>query len=124
MSKKKFKGSAIYLKEMVDSCRKIKKYYQETTFKEFDKMEVFYDAICMQFLQLGEKVAKLEKADDNIIKKFPDAIDWAGLYGLSNKIDHGYLDVSPEKIWEFIKGISEVEKNLLIILKKRFGIDY
>ncbi len=124
MSKKKFKGSAIYLKEMIDACRKIKKYHKETTFKEFKKMEIVYDAICMQFLQLGEKVAKLEKANDNIIKKFPDSVDWPGLYGLSNKIDHGYIDISPEKIWEFIEKIPTVEENLLKILNKKFGIDY
>lgn len=67
MSKKKFKGSAIYLKEMIDACRKIKKYRKQATFEEFKKMEVVYDAVCMQFLQLGEKVAKIEKSDENIL---------------------------------------------------------
>lgn len=122
---KKYRSSDLYLKEMIGACIKIQEYVANTTEEEFLKQRESFDAICMQFAHLGEQVDKLKESDDRVIQHYPDDVDWAGLNGLRNRIDHNYTGVDADMIWSFAMNEMEgIEGELRRILKKRFGQSY
>ncbi|MBX2986998.1 MAG: DUF86 domain-containing protein [Bdellovibrionaceae bacterium] len=123
MSKsKEYKDSSVYLREMQRACQKINEYVQRTTEKEFLQCLESYDAICMQFSQLGEQVSLLEKHTDKIISHFPDEVDWPAIKALRNRIDHAYATIDAVMIWNFAKeDLAEIEHAVARILKKRYG---
>ncbi len=123
MSTKTYKGSAYYLRMMQDACVKIREYTANTTETEFLAERESYDAICLQFSQLGEQVKQLENSSERVIQHFPDDVPWAALKALRNRIDHDYTSVDAPMIWKFaVEEVEGVEQSLKRILKKRFGI--
>lgn len=123
MSSKANKSAIIYLQRMVLACETIRTYVANTSEKEFLKLNESYDAICMQFIQLGEQVSHLEESTENIIQHFPDEIAWSALKAIRNRIGHNYTAVDAKMIWMFASDkILETEQNLNRILKKRFGV--
>ena len=54
-----------------------------------------FNAICLEFIQIGEKVNLLPEA----FYEFYPEIPWHELYGLRNRIVHGYEKVKKEIIW-------------------------
>ncbi len=110
---------------MIGACVKIQEYILNTTEEEFLKKRESFDAICMQFSHLGEQVSRLESSSDRIIQHYPDEVNWHGLNGLRNRIDHAYFDVDAEMIWSFANDeVKDLEGELRRILKKRFGQSY
>lgn len=121
---KSYKSSEICLHEMFKACRKIKEYVAATTREEFINQRESYDAICMQFSHMGEQVSLLEKHTDKIIPHFPDEVDWSGVKGLRNRIDHAYASIDVDLIWKFAnEDVQGIEDGVRRILKKRFGVD-
>ena len=57
----------MYLERMLEHIEKIYKYKDDVCLDIFMKQEKDYDAICMQLSQIGENVAKIERASDRII---------------------------------------------------------
>lgn len=118
----KYRSSSIYIKEMIQACIKIQEYVDNTNEEEFLKKRESFDAVCMQCSHLGEQVGNLEKSDDRIIQHYPDEVNWNGLRGLRNKIDHAYAKIDAKIIWNFVSAeIEDIESELKRILKKRFG---
>ena len=119
---KRYKSSELYIQRMLDTCKKIQEYIKNTSQKEFMTQKESYDAICMQFSHLGEQIKHLQESPERVIQHFPDDIDWPGLKGLRNQIDHNYISIDPQKIWKFAnEEIQGLEVALKKILKKRFG---
>lgn len=116
------KSSELYLQRMIEACEKIQEYIKRTNKDDFMMQTEFYDAVCMQFSHLGEQVNSLQESRERIIQHFPDDIDWPGLKGLRNQIDHNYIAIDPEQIWNFAnQEVADLEISLKRILKKRFG---
>ena len=57
-----------------------------------------FNAICLEFIQIGEKVNLLP---EEFYESYPD-VPWHELYGLRNRIVHGYEIVRKEIIWATI----------------------
>lgn len=123
MSTSAYKAGSHYLRQMVVACETIQSYVKNTSEQEFLKQTDPYDAICMQFSQLGEQVAQLEKSPDRIIQHFPDEVPWVALKAIRNRIGHNYASVDAKMIWKFAtENTATIESNLKRILKKRFGV--
>ena len=122
MSAKKFKSSQIYLERMLDHIEKIRSYVISSSWEEFKKGDLYFDAICMQLSQLGENAIKLEKGSERITETFPDTVNWKSLKGLRNRIDHDYPWLENDKIWDVAtQHLDELESGIKEILKKRYG---
>jgi uncharacterized protein with HEPN domain len=123
MSPKSHKGSSLYIQKMIEACEKIREYAGNTNESNFASQKESYDAICMQFSQLGEQVNHLEKSSDRIIQHFPDEVPWSALKAIRNRIGHNYTSVDAGIIWKFAtENIEPIEQSLKRILKKRYGV--
>lgn len=104
---------------MKDAAEKILRYS-----KDFNNADDFYgdaksfDATLMNFLVIGETVAKLSAT----VASSNPQVEWSKIKGLRNIVAHDYFGVDAEEIWEIIqKHIPQFITDLEEILTKKSG---
>jgi uncharacterized protein with HEPN domain len=88
------------LEAILDSTKKIVKY--TVKFKNADEFydhEVSFDAVLMNFVIIGESVAKLSKELRLRAKHIP----WTKIKRFRNIIAHNYFGVDAEEVWQIIQ---------------------
>lgn len=74
-----------------------------------------YNAICLEFIQIGEKVNQIP---ESVYDQYPE-IPWHELYGLRNRIVHGYEKVKKSIIWAtIVQDLPIIKKNIKQILSQ------
>ncbi len=74
-----------------------------------------FNAICLEIIQIGEKVNQLPIA---FYDEYPE-IPWHELYGMRNRIVHGYEKVNKVIIWAtLMQDIPAIKQKLLKILSQ------
>jgi uncharacterized protein with HEPN domain len=66
--------------------------------KEFYEDEKTFDSVLMNFVVIGESVARL---DDDLRKLYPD-ISWNKIKSFRNLIAHNYFGIDAEEVWQLI----------------------
>lgn len=61
------------------------------------------DAVCMQFITIGESLKGLEKVTKNKLLITDPKVPWKKVMGLRDIIAHHYFDVDAEVIWWIIE---------------------
>lgn len=61
------------------------------------------DAVCMQFITIGESLKGLEKVTKNKLLIKDPKVPWKKVMGLRDIIAHHYFDVDAEVIWWIIE---------------------
>lgn len=99
------------IKKILEYIKNIKIYCKDIkTAKELQKNSMLAEAVCFDILQIGElaKDGLSEKCKEQITN-----IPWSQIYGLRNRIVHGYDNINFEIIFETIKeDIPLLEKEL------------
>jgi uncharacterized protein with HEPN domain len=80
------------------------------------------DAVCMQYLALGEAVKQLDKLTGNTLQdQFPEQ-DWKGIMGLRDILAHQYFNVDPRQVlWitrEALPQLQTTLRNMLVSLQR------
>ncbi len=86
------------LERILESINNIETLLVTTTEESFLTNLKDYNAICLEFIQIGEKVNQLP---ESFYDQHPE-IPWHELYGLRNRIVHGYDKVKKSIIWATI----------------------
>ena len=73
------------------------------------------DAVCMQFIAIGESLKGLDKVTKQQLLETDDSVPWRKVMGLRDIIAHHYFDVDAEQIWWII------ENELVPLLKATQG---
>lgn len=89
----------LHLLHIRDAIEKVEHYSKKLSYAEFAKHDVFFDAIMMQIMVIGEAVNSLSEDFKESHNKMP----WHQAVGLRNKTAHGYFDLNPEIIWQIIQ---------------------
>ena len=102
---------------ILDSIDKISQY--SNPFKnadEFYKHQMEFDAAMMNFIIIGEMVARLS---DEFLNTY-NHLDWFKIRGFRNIVAHDYFGIDAEEVWQIIKThIPILEKELNNILDKK-----
>lgn len=110
---KQYKEYRGVIERILDNINNIEDLLQSTTEESFLSNLKDYNALCLEFIQIGEKVNML---DDDFYDKHPE-IPWHELYGLRNRIVHGYDKVNKAIIWStIIQDIPVIKVELLKLL--------
>ena len=110
---KQYKEYRGIIERLLDNINNIEDLLQSTTEESFLSNLKDYNALCLEFIQIGEKVNML---DDDFYDKHPE-IPWHELYGLRNRIVHGYDKVNKAIIWStIIQDIPVIKVELLKLL--------
>lgn len=61
------------------------------------------DAVCMQFIAIGESLKGLDKVTGRKLLHTDTSIPWKKIMGLRDIIAHHYFDVDADEIWWIIE---------------------
>jgi uncharacterized protein with HEPN domain len=87
--------------KMIEHCDHIQEYTAECcTMEDFEKNTMMVEACVFNLVQLGE-LAHTELSDET--KQSLSHIPWRQIYGMRNRIVHGYADVRLNVVWETVK---------------------
>lgn len=105
----------IILEKILDNIGNIDLLLKTTTEDSFMNDLKDFNAICLEFIQIGERVNLLPEA---FYDEHP-SIPWHELYGLRNRIVHGYEKVKKSIIWAtIVQDLPIIKKEIMGILSK------
>jgi len=88
------------LLSVIDSCSKIRRFLVDIWDADaFFADEKTFDAVLMNFVIIGESVARLAEE----LKEKESQIPWTKIKGLRNIVAHDYFGVDAEEVWQIIK---------------------
>lgn len=109
------KDITIYLKDILESLRKIESYLKSISKERFFKDSKLQDAIIRRLEIIGEATKKLPK---EFKEKHPE-IEWKKISGIRDFLIHVYFGVNLERIWvTATKELPELKIKLRKIIKK------
>lgn len=85
---------------ILDSCAKIKLFTRDTAGPDdFYEDERTFDAVLMNFVVIGEAVARLSEE----LKEKEKEVPWSQIKGLRNIVAHDYFGVDAEEVWQIVQ---------------------
>jgi len=104
------------LSAIVDSCSKINKFTDDIwDLDSFFADEKTFDAVLMNFVVIGEAVARLSDELQEKEKHVP----WLEIKGFRNMVAHEYFGIDAEEVWQITKSnLPELEKIIQKILNE------
>ena len=84
---------------------------------ETESGRLLLDAVCMQFLALGEAVKQLDKLTGFTLQEQVPDQDWKGMMGFRNILAHQYFNIDPRQVlWITREALPALLQNLKQIL--------
>lgn len=104
------------IEKIVQRIEAILAYCKDLNYDEFINNSMLTEACVFNLLQIGEMCNR----DLSVpFQKEFNSIPWHQIYGLRNRIVHGYDDIQMNIIWETISGdLPRLHSDLLKILKQ------
>lgn len=99
MAKGKIRDYELYIEDILNAIKKIKRYTHKISFKNFCKDEKTVDAVIRNFEVIGEAVRQLSP---DIKSKHPE-IEWKVMINFRNVIIHEYFGIDLEIMWDIIE---------------------
>ena len=90
-----------YLLHMLEAADRILQYTAGVTKEQFLATPMMQDATVRNIEIIGEAANNLLQADSGFAERHP-AIPFAQIYGMRNRIAHGYFAVSAVMVWETV----------------------
>ncbi len=89
----------LYLDDILESCRKIRKFTEGMPFEEFELDVKTQDAVIRNFEVIGEAANRLPEA----IKSQYSGVEWPKIIGFRNILIHEYFGVKLQTVWTAIQ---------------------
>jgi uncharacterized protein with HEPN domain len=90
-----------YLLHMLDGLDQITKYADGVGEEEFLSNRLLQDAVIRNIGIVGEAAKQLLDIAPEFSSKHPE-IPFAQVYGMRNRVIHGYASVDPRVVWESV----------------------
>ena len=102
---------------IIDSILKIQKFTDRINdVNSFFTDEKTFDAVLMNFVVIGEAVARLTEE----LKEKESQIHWLKIKGFRNIVVHDYFGVDAEEVWQIIKtDLPELLKEVKSIIQEK-----
>ena len=105
----------LYLNDIKKCIKKIQRYVDDISFKDFKKNEMLVDAVFRNIEIIGEASSQLP----NDIKKTNTQVPWKDIIGMRHKMIHDYFGINHLRVWntindklpELLEQIIEIEGN-------------
>ncbi len=106
------KDDLVYVDDIIEAVRKIKRFCKGTKEKDFAANEMLRDAVVRNLEIIGEAASRVSVSFRNRHKE----IEWRRIIGMRNRIIHAYDVVDYGIVWNVVKAdLPELEKKLLKI---------
>jgi uncharacterized protein with HEPN domain len=103
-----------FVEDILESIKKIERYIENMSYKDFEKNELIVDAVIRNIEIIGEASRNIP---DDIRDKYTD-IPWKRMIGLRNIATHEYFGIDVSIIWEIITvNLPETKPKIESVLK-------
>lgn len=105
---------SLYLDDIEKACRKLLRFMDGVSFKQFTHDEEKYDAVLRNLEVIGEAVKHIL---DDMRDQYPE-IKWRKIAGFRDIVAHEYFGVSDDLVWDIIQNqIQPLLKSVRTIIK-------
>ena len=105
----------LYADDMVESCRRIRRYIAGMDYEAFSRDEKTCDAVVRNIEILGEAAKAIP---DEVLAKAPE-IPWRNVRGMRDIVAHAYFGLDFEVVWSVCTTkIADLEAALTGILRQ------
>ena len=105
-----------YLLHMLESADRTLQYTANVSEEEFVANQLLQDAVVRNIEVIGEAAKNLLDACPEFAVKYP-SIPFAQIYGMRNRVSHGYFSVSTAMIWDSVQvDIPELREQIKKVL--------
>lgn len=101
MNKHEFRAKD-YLLHMLEAADRILEYTAGVTEEEFFAGQMLQDAVVRNIEIIGEAANNLLEVGPEFAARYP-SIPFARIYGMRNRVAHGYFAVSTAMIWDSVQ---------------------
>lgn len=101
MNKKDLRAPG-YLEHMIQACDKILSYTAGMNHDAFVQNGMAQDAVLRNIEILGEAANNLLECWPDVLTLYP-AISWLDIYGMRNRITHGYFLTNLDVVWNVVE---------------------
>jgi uncharacterized protein with HEPN domain len=101
-----------YFEHLLQACDRILQYTSEMTRDQFLADSMVQDAVLRNIEILGEATRNLMECLPDLQSTYPQ-IPWIDIYGMRNRIAHGYFFINFELVWTVaVKDIPELRQKI------------
>jgi uncharacterized protein with HEPN domain len=112
-----------YLLHMLDALDQILKYTVEVSEEQFLSNRMLQDAVVRNIGIVGEAAKQLLDVAPEFSRKHPQ-IPFAEVYGMRNRVIHGYSSVNPSVVWDSVRDdVPELRRQIVEVLENLGGED-
>jgi uncharacterized protein with HEPN domain len=106
-----------YLEHMLQACDRVIEYTSGMMKGDFLANRLVQDAVLRNIEILGEATNNLLECSPKIETAYPE-IPWIDIYGMRNRIAHGYFFINFEIVWTVVEvRIPELRPQIAKVLK-------
>jgi uncharacterized protein with HEPN domain len=110
-----------YLEHMLEACDRVLQYTTGMTITEFLANTLVQDAVLRNIEILGEATKNLLECAPEYTAVHPE-IPWIDIYGMRNRIAHGYFFINFEMVWSVVSvRIPSLRSEIADLLKSEPG---
>ena len=103
---------------MLEAVNRILEYTAKVSEQEFFASQLLQDAVVRNIEIIGEAAKNLLEAGPEFAAKYP-SIPFGLIYGMRNRVAHGYFSVSLSMIWDSVQvDIPELRQQIAEVLEE------
>lgn len=107
-----------YFGHLLQACDRILQYTSQITRDQFLADSMVQDAVLRNIEILGEATKNLLECTPDLLSVYPN-IPWIDIYGMRNRIAHGYFFINHELVWTVaVVNIPELRQQIAKVLGK------
>ena len=93
--------AADYVGHMLDAMHQIQDYTAGLDEADFLNTRLVQDAVVRNIEILGEAAQNVRKHASDIADAHPE-VPWQDIYGMRNRLAHGYFDINLHAVWQVV----------------------
>jgi uncharacterized protein with HEPN domain len=107
-----------FIGHILEAAEKVLQYTKNMNRDQFFSDTLTQDAVIRNIEIIGEATNNLLEVDPTITAKYP-SIPFAQIYGMRNRVAHGYFAVSLAMVWDSVEeDIPELRRRMQSVLEE------
>ena len=107
-----------FVSHIIEAADRILRYTEGMSREEFVADTLKQDAVIRNVEIIGEATNNLLEADPGIAARYP-SIPFAQIYGMRNRVAHGYFAVSLAMVWDSVEvDVPELRQKIAKVLEE------
>jgi uncharacterized protein with HEPN domain len=107
-----------FIGHMLEAAERVLQYTKGLSHDEFFVNSLVQDAVIRNIEIIGEAANNLMEIEPQIAVRYP-SIPFAQIYGMRNRVAHGYFSVSLSMIWDSVQvDIPELRQQIAEVLEE------